>query len=146
MTVCLRGLPSTVEGSAAATERLKNQLARKLSPQADVSDEGDLVIAFRISLYDTGSTGLRVGSGVASLVGSPFYGVGDGAVGVDVRFQDANGNELGRIVVDGPIAGAFGSADNGLNAAADSIAKFAGAHFLRPRASVQTETAVAAGP
>lgn len=146
-SVTLRPLPSAVQASPDAGRRLEEQLARRLGPHAEIVADGDLVIAYRFSLFDQGSTGLRLGSGVASLIGSPFYGVGDGAIGVDVTFQDAGGRTLGRIVVDGPIAGAFGSTENGLSSAADSIAKFALAHYLeRHPHNAMGRPAVAEGP
>lgn len=70
-----------------------------------------------------------MGAGVASLAGSPFYGLGDGSVAIDVTFADSRGTTMGHILVDGPIAGAFGSEGDGLNAAAGAIAKYDKSNF-----------------
>src|SRR5262245_57447471 len=104
----LRQLPSTVEVSPALAARFEQELARKLAlSPVDSRDTGDLTIAYRFVLFDSGSTAARVGAGIASLVGSPFYGLGDGALGVDVVFTDAGGRTVGHILVDGPISGVF---------------------------------------
>ncbi len=129
-------LPSTVtlDPSLASQfeTRFESQLSRRLSPEASIvpPEAGDLNIRYRFVLYDAGSTATRVGAGVASLAGSPFYGLGDGALGVDVIFTNSDGRVLGRIVVDGPISGAFASADGALATAAASIARYAKQNFL----------------
>lgn len=129
-------LPSsvTLDPSLASQfeTKFESQLSRKLHPEASIvpPDACDLNIQYRFVLYDAGSTVTRVGAGVASLAGSPFYGLGDGALGVDVIFTSSDGRVLGRIVVDGPISGAFASADGALATAATSIARYAKQNFL----------------
>jgi hypothetical protein len=136
MATSLRCLPSTVEVSPALTTRFEEMLARKLGPETRVvaGGAGDLIIEYRFVLFDAGSPAARVGAGVASLAGSPFYGLGDGALGLDVTFTDVAGRVVGHIVVDGPISGAFGSAESGVATAAASIARFTKANFV-PEAS-----------
>ena len=110
---------------------------------------GELIIQYRFVLFDTGSTAARIGSGVANLAGSPFFGLGDGNLGVEATFSDSMGNTLGQVVVDGPISGAFASAESGLGVAAASIAKYAKANFVSGRvdpsetASLRTSSDVA---
>lgn len=137
-------LPSTVEIDPALATTFESQLTRKLAPETSVvaGDSGDLSIRYRFVLYDTGSTAARVGAGVASLAGSPFYGLGDGALGVDVTFTSADGRVRGHIVVDGPISGAFGSTESGLASAAASIAKYTKANFA-PDTSMASDGALA---
>lgn len=128
----LTRLPSTVDVSPSLATRFEEELSRGLAPEARVAatPSEDLVIGYRFVLFDSGSAAARVGSGVASLVGSPFYGVGDGALGVEVTFSDAAGNTVGHILVEGPISGPFGSPESGVAAAAGSVAKYTKATFL----------------
>ncbi len=124
--------PSTVGVTPAIQTLFEKKLAEKLRPEAMVQAgaAGDLVIQYRFVLYDTGNTAARIGSGVANLAGSPFFGIGDGSLGIEATYSDSMGNILGQIVVDGPISGAFASAEGGLDSAATSIAKYAKANFV----------------
>lgn len=107
--------------------RLTEELGRQVG--ATVGDPADLIVQYRFVLFDQGSSGARVGSGIASLAGSPLYGVGDGAVGVEIVYKRPDGMTIGHIVTDGPIAGAFGSTSGAIGAAAASVAKYTKANF-----------------
>lgn len=130
-TVLIRRAASHVEVDAELAERFEAKLAARLARDAGLTEaeDADLVLEYRFVLFDSGSTAMRLGAGAASLLGSPFYGLGDGAVGVDVNFVDREGRGLARIVVDGPISGAFGSSGGGLDTAASSVSKFTARHF-----------------
>lgn len=108
---------------ARLTEELQSQVG------ATLGDPADLIVQYRFVLFDQGSSGARVGSGLASLAGSPLYGVGDGAVGVEVVYKKPDGSTIGHIVTDGPISGAFGSTSGAIGAAAASVAKYTKANF-----------------
>lgn len=110
------------------SESFEKKITGKLAPEAKVADDrtpAELVIQYRFVLFDKGSTAARLGSGVAGVIGSPFYGIGDGTLGVDVTFSNPQGNLLARIVVDGPVTGVFGTTDSGLNKASIAIVDYA---------------------
>lgn len=125
---------STVTVDDDAAKAFETTLKDKLKSEAMIGadDAAPLIIRYRFVLFDTGSTAARVGSGVAGLVGSPFYGIGDGALGVEATFTEPSGQTLGRILVDGPVSGAFASTDSAIDAAATSIARYAKANFGKP--------------
>lgn len=108
---------------AKLTEELRRQVG------ATVGSPADLIVEYRFVLFDQGSSGARVGSGLASLAGSPLYGVGDGAVGVEIVYKRPDGTTVGHIVTDGPISGAFGSTSGAIGAAASSVAMYTKANF-----------------
>ena len=128
---------STVEIDEKTAASFESKLAAKLQKSVTVTNaqSADLVLKYRIVNYDAGSGAARVGSGVASLVGSPFYGVGDGSVGVEVMYADRSGKSVGRIVVEGQISGAFGSTDAAVDSAASMVAMYTDEHFLRRRSA-----------
>jgi hypothetical protein len=130
----LRAMTPSVRTEAGLDDRLAAALAEKLKARFGAApvETGDLIIEHRFVLFEGGNPVLRVGSTLTNLAGSPIYGLGDGAVGVEVRFRRADGAELGHIVTDGSIAGAFGSTSAALDEAAGSIATFAGMNFVCP--------------
>ncbi|MEK6702055.1 MAG: hypothetical protein AABZ53_07320 [Planctomycetota bacterium] len=132
MTAALQQGSSTVKVDEKTARAFEAKLGERLRTEAKItaSPTAELVIQYRFVLYETGSTAARLGSGVASLAGSPFYGIGDGTVGIEATFTDALGHPMGRILVDGPIAGAFASADSALDTAATSIARYTRANFV----------------
>ncbi len=93
MVVSIRRLGSTVPVAPELATRLEARVARDLGPSArvDGSGAGDLVIGYRFVLFESGNAAARAGAGIATLAGSPFCGVGEGALGVDVQFSDAAG-------------------------------------------------------
>ncbi len=132
LAVSVDQLDATVPVGPGLAQRLEARLSTALSPHAMMNAEAaDLMIAYRFVLFDDGSAAARVGAGIASLAGSPFYGLGDGAVGIEVVYSDRSGAPIGRIVVDGPIVGPFGSAESGLDGAAAAIACYTKANFLQ---------------
>lgn len=133
MGVRFEQLPATVGVRPELARRFEERVSGKLGGGCIAnSPAADLVITYRFVLFDNGNSAARLGAGIASLAGSPFYGVGDGSLGVEVTYSDQHGDALGRIVVDGPIAGLFGSAEDGVDAAAASVAAYTTAHFLSP--------------
>jgi len=66
------------------------------------------------------------------VIGSPLYGLGEGAVGVDVLYTRLDGTALGHIVTDGLVAGAFGNTASALDEAAGFIASYTKANFQCP--------------
>jgi hypothetical protein len=111
---------------AKLTEQLKAQVG------APIGQPTDLTLEYRFVLFDQGSTGARLGSGLAGLAGSPVYGVGDGAIGVEIVYKRPDGSTIGHIVTDGPISGAFGSTSGALDSAAAAVAKYTKANFTCP--------------
>lgn len=125
--VTLREVESTVQISPELREHFHEELVEALSedkPLLPVADNAELVVSYRFILLTRGNTPVRIGSGLLNLLGSPFYGLGDGAVGVEVAFLGPDGRPLGRIVSDGPIAGIFGNAKDAAKTAAQSVAKY----------------------
>jgi len=115
------------EVPAELREHFRGELVEALAddkPALPVVDQADLTIAYRFILLTRGNTPVRIGSGLLNLLGSPFYGLGDGAVGVEVAFLGPTGQPLGRIVSDGPIAGIFGNSKDAAKTAAQSVAKY----------------------
>ena len=131
--VAVKQIPSWMPIPADVSTAFEKKIAGKLPPEAKPAGDTtppDLVIQYRFVLFDTGSSAARIGSGVASLAGSPFYGVGDGTLGVDVIFTDPAGTALARIVVDGPVSGVFGTTDAGLNKASLAIVNYTKMFFI----------------
>ncbi|MBX3357865.1 MAG: hypothetical protein KF745_05505 [Phycisphaeraceae bacterium] len=130
-TAALKRLEPTVAVDAEVQGGFEERLADSLDREARVkpTPDGELVVEYRFVHYEEGNVALRVGSGMANLFGSPFYGLGDGTLGIEVRFVDAGGQPLGKILVDGPIVGAFGSASEGAAIAAESVAQYAKVTF-----------------
>lgn len=133
-TVALKHGPDTSPLDPATDQEFEASLAAELAPALAVvpETEADLTIQYRFVHYDSGNAVVRVGSGLAGLFGSPFYGLGDGAVGVEATFLDHQGTVMARVVVEGQIAGFFGSTDSGLESAAEAVAQFAQRHFHVP--------------
>lgn len=131
----LKPLDSSVRVDPEAQKDFEKRLFDKLKDQIGVapSDHGDLVVQYRFTLFDQGAGAARVGSTIANIVGSPFYGLGDGAVGVEVVYAKQDGTQLGHIVTDGAISGAFGTTSGALDDAAASIAKYTKANFMCPK-------------
>jgi hypothetical protein len=130
-TVALVQQESTVEVDSDSSDHFRAALESSLQNDAGLTPKpgAELVIRYKFTLFESGEPAVRVGFGVANLAGSPLYGLGDGLVGVEVVFTDLMGHSLGHIVADGPVAGAFGSSDAGLECAAAAIAKYAKAQF-----------------
>lgn len=128
--VTLREDPSTVQIPDELRTHFRQELAEALAedkPQLPVADPpapADLTLSYRFILLTKGNAPVRIGSGLLNLLGSPFYGLGDGAVGLEVAFLDPAGRPIGRIVSDGPIAGIFGNQKDAAKTAAQSIAKY----------------------
>ncbi len=124
---------STVNIEPSLREAFEKRLEERLASRAmlTTADTGKaaFTIEYRFVLQDAGSAGVRVGAGVASLVGSPFYGLGDGAVGVEVVYRDGRGNSVGHTVTDAPISGVFGSVRGGVQDAAGAIADYTRDHY-----------------
>lgn len=124
-----------VPGTASVDEEdqtdFRTELSERLSTRCKLvaAEQAQITLQCRLVHFDEGNVALRVGSGVAGLFGSPFYGLGDGNVGVEATFLDRRQTVLARVVVDGPIAGVFASPSSGLSAAAESIAEFTFKHF-----------------
>lgn len=129
--IALSRMESTSTVDAKANEEFEAKLTDHLRTDvgASIGVPPDLVLQYRFVLFDTGSTGARVGSGLASLAGSPLYGIGDGSVGVEVVYKRPDGTTLGHIVTDGPISGAFGSTSGALDSAAAAVARYTKANF-----------------
>jgi hypothetical protein len=132
--VAIRPLDAAVKVDPKADAEFRSKLSENLKKElkTEVTQEADLIVEYRFTLFEQGNTAARVGSGVASLAGSPFYGIGDGSVGVEVVFARPDGTELGHIVTDGSIAGAFGSTSSALGDAAGAIAKYTKMNFSCP--------------
>lgn len=130
----LKPLECAIKVDQAAQDDFKSKLAAKLKSATgvDPSDTGDLIVQYRFVLFEQGSTAARLASGAANLAGSPLYGIGDGSVGVEVIYARPDGTELGHIISDGPISGAFGSTSGALSEAAGAIAKYTKANFTCP--------------
>jgi len=135
-TLALRHDPATATVDPKDTERFEKKLAGKLKSVGgfEMGDPAELVIEYRFVLYDTGSEAARVTSGVAGVVGSPFYGIGDGSIGVEVTYATPDGARVGHIVTDGPISGAFASSDSAMDAVATEIAKYTRKNFATAQA------------
>lgn len=132
--LALKQLDSPINVDPEAKKTFENKLAAKLKDKVGVapSDHGDLIVQYRFTLFDQGLSAARVGSTITNIVGSPFYGLGDGAVGVEVIYSKPDGTPLGHIVTDGSIAGAFGTTSGALDEAAGSIATYTKANFQCP--------------
>lgn len=132
--VALKAVESTTQIDPQANKDLEAKLGEQLTKQVgvEIGAPADLVVEYRFVLYDTGSTGARLGSGIASLAGSPFYGIGDGSVGIEVVYRQSDGRAIGHIITDGPIAGAFGSTSGALDTAASAVAAYTKLNFTCP--------------
>jgi len=104
--------------------RVALEKAVAAEPGLRVEDLAPLLLEYRFIYLAKGDVPVRVISGIAGLFGSPFYGLGDGSVGVEVRFRQRGGEDAGRIVVGSPIAGIFGSASEANKIAAEDIALY----------------------
>ncbi len=130
-TVSIKPGVSSIEVEADDRADFEASLAEKLTEVFGAAPvaSGDLTLEYRFVLNDKGNTAFRVGSNVLNLVGSPFYGFGDGAIGVEVIYTSRNGTKLAHIVTDGTLSGAFGNTGSAINEATSSIAKYAQANF-----------------
>lgn len=121
-----------VELTKEQAEQFRERLVKKLTTlstfkevtAANAADER-LVIRYRFVHLDSGNVVARGISGAANLFGSPFYGVGDGAVAVEAKYLNRQGVEQARIVALGPISGALASSSSAIDASADIVARFA---------------------
>lgn len=124
---------STVQVDAKLQEAFEERLTERLQSRAMLTTEdksgATFTIEYRFVLQDNGSSGVRLGAGIASLVGSPFYGLGDGAVGVEVVYRDQGGASIGHTVTDAPISGVFASVESGVKDAAATIADYTRDHY-----------------
>lgn len=110
-------------------DRFEQELRRLLRkhPEIHLTDdagESALVMEYRLITRDEGNAAARIGNGVIQVVGLPVSGLGDGTMGVEVRFLDASGHRIAHIVAHGPVAGVFGSPGRGMELAAASVAEF----------------------
>lgn len=115
----------------ALTSAHRDQSTLKESVVLGSSEQAtsDLILQYRFVSLDTGDAPVRVVSGIAGLFGSPFYALGDGDIGVEATYLDAQNHQLARILCNGPISGMFAGRGDGLDAAALSVAKFTAKHF-----------------
>lgn len=124
---------STASVEPKLQEAFEDRLGERLRARAMFttveSRDAAFTIEYRFVLQDAGSTGVRLGAGVASLIGSPFYGLGDGAVGVEIVYRDRNGTSVGHTVTDAPISGVFASVEGGVKDAAATIADYTRDHY-----------------
>lgn len=129
--IALEPSPASVKVEEGAVKDFEASLAKHLREYvgATTGRPADLVVQYRFVLFDQGSGVGRVGSGLAGLAGSPVYGIGDGAVGVEIVYKRADGTTIGQIVTDGPISGAFGTTSGALDSAALAVAKYTKANF-----------------
>ena len=132
--IALSKLEPTTNVDADTYATFETSLTKQLKSQvgAPIGQPTDLTLEYRFVLFDQGSTAARLGSGLAGLAGSPVYGVGDGAIGVEVVYKRPDGTTIGHIVTDGPISGAFGSTSGALDSAAAAVAKYTKANFTCP--------------
>jgi len=132
--VALKPSDASVKVDAMSQSDFEKKLAERLRREvgAEVGTPPDLILQYRFVLFDQGSGGARVASGITNVIGSPVYGIGDGAVGVEVTYLKPDGMKVGQIVTDGPIAGAFGSTSGALDAAALSVARYTKMNFTCP--------------
>lgn len=100
-------------------------------PALKVDDSAPLLLEYRFVHLSTGEVPVRVISGIAGLFGSPFYGLGDGSVGVEVRFRQRGGQDAGRVVIGSPITGFFGSVAEANQNAAEDIALYLKTNYTR---------------
>jgi|CXWL01.1.fsa_nt_gi hypothetical protein len=132
MSVAFERDHSTVQVQEDVAQSFERRLETRFKGKVDIEapESADLVLRYRFVLYDTGSAATRLGSGVAGVLGSPFYGLGDGSIGVEVAFVDRDGRHVGRILVDGALSGVFGTSEGALDTAASSVAQYTLGHFL----------------
>lgn len=109
--------------------RLREGLMREQLFETKTVGNQPLTIEYRFVHRERGSSSVRVTAGVASLLGSPFYGLGDGALGVEVTYRNSRGESVGRLVADAPISGAFGNERGAAMDAATAIAKYTQQHY-----------------
>lgn len=128
---------SLVEFDKELAESFREELIEALAkdPAIGVSDDAPVTLSYRFVLLSKGDVPVRVGSGLLNLLGSPFYGLGDGAVGVEVMFAHSDGSPAGRILSDGPIAGIFGSAGEAVETSAKNIAEYTKQNYTMVRSS-----------
>jgi hypothetical protein len=136
-SIRLERLDAVVNTDAGAADDFEKKLAGQLTEQtgatiAGAGQHADLVVKHRFVLFDQGAGAARVGSGIAGVIGSPFYGIGDGSIGVEVIYTLPDGKNVGHIVSDGPITGAFGTTGGALESAAAAVAKYTKANFTCP--------------
>lgn len=118
------------DGAVAASDEMKRKFAGALKaslaeePILKVSDDAPVTITYRFVYNDAGNPAVRVGSTITNIAGSPLYGLGDGAVALEVTYLNRDGKSIGRIVTDGPISGALGNPDEALKTAAKAIAAY----------------------
>ncbi len=137
-SVSIKPADSSIEVSPEDRVEFEQSLSDKLTKVfgSAPSAQGDLVLQYRFVLNEKGNTAFRVGSNVLNLVGSPFYGFGDGAIGVEVVYTKRDGTKLAHIVTDGTLSGAFGNTGSAIGEATSSIAKYAEQNFAPPQVEV----------
>ncbi|MFO0858718.1 MAG: hypothetical protein U0640_15335 [Phycisphaerales bacterium] len=104
--------------------RLRDRLMQEQLFETREPGDKAITLEYRFVHHEQGSSSARVAAGVASLLGSPFYGVGDGALGVEVTYRSPRGENIGRLVADAPISGAFANERGAALDAAGVIAKY----------------------
>jgi len=130
----LKQLESLVKVDPGSQKDFETKLTAKLKEKLGVgpSERGDLVVQYELALFDQGTSATRIGRTIGNVIGSPLYGLGEGAVGVDVLYTRLDGTALGHIVTDGLVAGAFGNTASALDEAAGFIASYTKANFQCP--------------
>lgn len=133
-SVSVREAPGDSGADPKLLSEFKSSLRKHLEeePGIAVSDDAPVTLLYRFVLHTDGNAPVRVGSGLLNLLGSPFYGLGDGAVGVDVTYLDRAGQPIGRIVADGAIAGMFGSWRDAVDMAAQNVAMYTRMNYVKP--------------
>lgn len=112
---------------AACANALVKHLAAK--PALTISKDAPLRLQYRFVQFDPGSTIKRVGSTAANLAGSPVYGIGDGALAIEVFYVLPDGTSVGHIISDGPITGPLATSTSAASSAAESIARYTKDHY-----------------
>lgn len=132
--VTIARLPESVRTDPADNQQFEATLTRNLEDKlhATIGQPPDLVIQYRFVLFDQGSGAARTLSGIANLAGSPVYGAGDGAIGVEIVYARPDGAQIGHIISEGPISGAFGSSSSAIKSAAAAVADYTKANFTCP--------------
>lgn len=118
-TLRLVSVEDSVPGHQEFKQAFAAELRERLIDDGRFSEGGDLIVEYRVVQLDEGSRALRY------VVG---FGAGKGALIIEVRYLNAEGEELGRIHVGGEISG--GLFGGGFSAAVDEAAREAAEYTL----------------
>lgn len=104
----------------------------EITPSNEPESAASVRLTYRVLLVEPGSSGVRVGAFLVSLVGAPVNSLGEGNVGVEASFTTPDGTPIARILADGPIDGPLADRRSGLTSAAKSIAAFTSQRIFAP--------------